>query len=167
LLVVSGFAKLRNPAPAAVAAGELLRQRGSRRGRVVAVRVLAAGELSVGLAFLIVGGRGCAALIAIAFAGMSAVAFVLVMSGRRISCGCFGSADAPAGFSHVVANLACSAAGWACTLRPVGPLAGLPGHGATVAVVGATQLMLLASLGYLAMTAGPALTAARRALELR
>lgn len=167
LLVVSGVAKLRNPEPAAVAAGALLRQRGSRRSRVAAVRMLASTELVVGVAFLVVGGRFCAALIAVAFAGLSTVALALAMSSRRVSCGCFGSADAPAGPSHVVWNMVCCAAGIACALRPVGALAGLPGHGATVALVGAAQLVLLASLGYLAMTAGPALAAARRALDPR
>jgi methylamine utilization protein MauE len=167
LLVVSGAAKLRSPEPAVLAAGALLRQRGSRRSRVAAVRVLASAELAVGVAFLFVGGRICAVLIAVAFAGLSAVALALATSGRRVSCGCFGSADAPAGFSHVVWNMACCTAGVACALRPVGALAGLSGVGAAVAFVGAAQLVLLASLGYLAMTAGPALSAARRALDHR
>lgn len=167
LLAASGLAKLRDPSPGVAAARLLLPGRTARWKHVAAVRVVATGECAVGTAFLALGGPVPAALVAAGFAGLTGVTIALLATGQRVPCGCFGRADAPASRSHALTNAVCCAAGIACAVTPVGALGGLLDASPAVAAVGAAQIVILAGLGYLAMTAWPALTVARRAVELR
>lgn len=164
LLVLSGAAKLRHPAASAGTVAFVLR-RPSRT--VPLVRVLAVAELAVGVAFLARGGWLLAGLVALAFAGFAVVSVVLLAADRRSPCGCFGRSDAPISRAHVLTNVICCGAGIGVALRPVGALGGFAGAAPTVAVVGTMQIVLLAALGYLSLTAVPALAAIRRLADPR
>ena len=166
LLAASGVAKLQRPDPAATTVLRLrfLRLPGRPRAQAL-VRVIGAGELGVGLAVLVTGSRPAAALLAAAYLAFAAVAVVLLRAGgARVSCGCFGSVDSPLGAAHLALNVAAGAAGFAAVLRPPGPGAGLFAGGGAGAVAAPLQAVVLAALGYLAVTALPALLAAQRSL---
>ena len=171
LLCVSGAAKLRHPASAAAMIRRLLRDRRVGRGvgrppgaAIGPVRAIGSGELAIGLAVLVTGSRPAAALLAAAYLVFAAVAVLLLRAGgARTSCGCFGATDSPLGPAHLVLDGVALAAGLAAVVRPPGPWCGLDGGG-TVAVIGGVQAVLLAALAYLAVTALPALLAARRTL---
>jgi hypothetical protein len=163
LLLGSGVAKLRTPEPSLATVAALLRRRTSNRAlRFSLVRAVAAGEVIAGAGFLVFGGRVPAAAVALLFAMFAAIAVILLIRSDRVACGCFGRSDAPIGISHLAVNVCCCAVAVACTIRPVGPLGGLLSASGVVAIVGVVQVVLLAALGYLVMTALPALAAARR-----
>lgn len=164
LLAVSGAAKVRHPGPAAAMLVRLLhRPARDRAGAALLVRGTGLGELAVGLALVVTGSRVAAVLLAAAYAGFAAVAVLLLRTGAgRTSCGCFGAADSPIGPAHLVLTAAGAAAGVAAAIHPSG--AGLFHGGHLVVVTGWAQAVLLAALGYLAVTALPALLAARRPL---
>lgn len=154
LLAVSGLAKLRAPAPATAMITSLLPAL-RRRRLAPAVRLLGLSELAIGVAFLAIGGRAAAALLAGCYLGFLAVAVRLV--GRHTPCGCFGATEAPVGIAHVLLNCAATAVATAAIVRPVHVLGGLPAHGSLVAAAGIGQAVLLVWLGYLGVTALPAL----------
>ncbi|WP_375498144.1 MauE/DoxX family redox-associated membrane protein [uncultured Jatrophihabitans sp.] len=165
LLVASGAAKLRHPSTAATLVVRLLRRPARERLRaVLLVRIAGAGELVVGLAVLITGARPAVALLALAYLAFAAVTLTLLRAGARASCGCFGSADSPLGPGHLVLNVLACVAGFVAVLRPPGPGVGLLGGSAATAVTATAQAVLLAALGYLAVTSLPTLLADRRAL---
>ena len=86
----------------------------------------------------------------------------LISLGARQSCGCFGRTDSPVGRPHGAVNLAALAVAVAAAVRPAGPAGGLFEHGPLAGTVGLAQAGLLAYLGFLSITALPALAAARR-----
>jgi hypothetical protein len=162
LLVVSGLAKIRTPAPAGAMIVTLLpRLRRRRLGRPV--RAIGGAELAVGGAFLVAGGRVPAALLAGCYLAFLIVAMRLAARRSPIPCGCFGAADAPVGVAHIVLDAVAAGVASAAVVRPVGAAGGLVDHGTLVAVIGVGQAVLLASLGYLAITALPQLTRLREA----
>ncbi len=68
-------------------------------------RLLGLGELAVGVAALIFGGRTWAALVAAVYLGFALfTARLLHTAGLGASCGCFGAEDSPAAPLHVVVN---------------------------------------------------------------
>lgn len=172
LLIASGVAKLRTPGPTATMLTSLrsavyppARRRASRAALRVAARFVGVGEIAVGTAFVAGGGRLAAVLLAGCYAAFAVVALVLsrsVAAGRPTACGCFGGTDAPVGAAHVLLDLIAFGAAAGVAVRPVGALGGFADTGTAVAVVGCAQAVLLAWLGYLAITALPALEAARR-----
>jgi hypothetical protein len=168
LLAVSGLAKLRAPAPAAAMLATLL-PRARRRRKLLEAGVRGGGlvEFAAGVLMVAVGGRLPAALLATGYLVFTAVALRLAASGQRTSCGCFGRADSPVGAAHIVLDTVCLAVAVAAVVRPVAAGGGLLDHGATVAVAGCAQVSLLAWLGYLSITALPALASARRLGEAR
>lgn len=83
VLCLSGVAKLRSPGAAAAAVGLT----------ASAIRVLAVGELGLGIWSLVAPGRLNAALVAAVYVGFSGVS--LVLARRRTPCGCFGERDEP------------------------------------------------------------------------
>jgi hypothetical protein len=99
--------------------------------------------------------------VVIAFA---AITTRLLLTGQRAPCGCFGRTDADVGIAHLVVNLIGVAIAGAAAVRPPGALCGLLDAGALTGVVAAGQAVLLAYLGFLSVTALPALAAARRQL---
>lgn len=168
LLGVSGLAKVRAPAPAAAMITRII-PRPRRRSRALTSAVRAGGgvEAAIAVAFLSIGGRMTAVLVAGCYLVFTVVALRLAMDGRRTSCGCFGAADVPVGVAHVVLDVVCLAAATASVAIPVASIGGLLGHGALVAVIGCSQVLLLAGLGYLAITSLPALASLRRLEEAR
>ena len=163
LLVGSGLAKLRAPAPVARTLVVLLPALGRRRRRLPALaRVLGAAELAVGTAVLAFGGVLPFALLAAAYVAFAGVAIRLRTGDRAVPCGCFGRVDAPVGAAHIVLTAGCAAVAAAAATGSVGPAGGLLEHSAFVAAVGLAQVVLLAWLGYLAITALPALTGLTR-----
>lgn len=118
LLVVSGVAKLIDPAPTAGAldAAGLPAQRST-------VAVLGLVEILVGSAGLVFPGRWPPALVAAVYLGFAG--FVgAALNGRfpLQSCGCFGRPDTPPTLVHLVANLGLAGAASARALRPGPPL---------------------------------------------
>ncbi|WP_375487524.1 MauE/DoxX family redox-associated membrane protein [uncultured Jatrophihabitans sp.] len=165
LLVVSGVAKIRHPEPASALVRRLLHRPRERYRSVLLVRGIGVGELAVGTAALAAGSRTALALLAAAYVGFAVVAVLALRDGAaRTPCGCFGSADSPLGPAHLVLDAVAAVAGVAGAVRPSGPALGLLDGAGLTAAVACVQVLLLASLGYLAVTSLPALLAARRAL---
>jgi hypothetical protein len=161
LLVFSGCAKLRTPAPTRRMLTQLL---GSMRAATAAGVAVAAGvaEVVLGALFIAVGGRLAAAGIAALYLCFTGVSLVLLRRDEKTSCGCFGRSDAPVGLPHVALNVAATLAGVAAVIRPVGSLGGFTGGGGLRLVTGVAQTSLLAMLGLLCITALPELNSARR-----
>jgi hypothetical protein len=161
LLACAGLAKLVAPAPATA----MLRRAWPRLAATTAtVRAAGAGEFALGLLVLVVGDRMSALVMGACYAGFTAVAVRLLRRGRHDSCGCFGRADSPVGAAHLVLNGVCLGAAAAAFVRPPGRFGGLFDGGVLHGVVAAGQVALLTYLGFLSITALPALTAARRLL---
>jgi hypothetical protein len=101
VLVVSGALKLAAPRPTST----MLRGLSSFTRRLP-VRLIGIGELSLGMAALVVGGRAIAVLLTIAYLTFTAVSIALLRRGDGLlPCGCLGSRSAPASPAHVVINL--------------------------------------------------------------
>jgi uncharacterized membrane protein YphA (DoxX/SURF4 family) len=159
LLIVAGLAKLRTPAPAAAMIASF--SRGLRRPRLLA-RVSGAVECLLGVAALTLGSGPALIALAAGYAVLTAVAVRLATRPQRTACGCFGTADGAVGAPHVVFDLACLAGAVAGAIRPPGPATALFDSGPLIGVTVTGQALLLAVLGYLSITALPALVAARR-----
>lgn len=168
LLAVAGLAKLRAPAPAATMIVALVPSLTRRRPAVRAfVRVSGVGEAGVGLSFVALGGRVPAGLLAAAYLAFTLIALRLATQPSGTPCGCFGAVDSPVGAAHVTLNLVALGVAAAAVARPAGALGGLLHHGPATLLIGGAQVLLLAWLGYLAITALPALASARRLEEAR
>jgi hypothetical protein len=102
LLLVSGGAKLADPAPTSGA----LRVAGLLSSSRV-VYTLAVAEIATGVASLLGGGAWGGWATAILYGGFGV--FVAFALGRRLpisSCGCFGKADTPPSLVHLILNAA-------------------------------------------------------------
>ena len=150
LLVAAGGAKLHDPLPL-VRALRSARLPASR----LAVRAVAAVEVVVGAAAVLVGSRGAALAVALSYAAFTG--FVLLArrrGGVLASCGCFGKADTPPTTSHVVVTGALAVVAGGVAVRPLGTLgdllAGQPGSGlpllVAAAAVAVTAYLVLALL---------------------
>jgi hypothetical protein len=137
-----------------------------RRARGIA-RGAGLVELGAGLAVLAVGGRIALALLAFCYLVLTAVAVRLATGERPAPCGCFGAADGTVGRAHVALDVAGLVAAVAGLVHPPGGVAALFDHGGLVGVTALGQALLLTALGYLSITALPALAASRRAVEGR
>jgi hypothetical protein len=168
LLGLSGLAKVRTPMPAVATITRVLPRTRRRRGALTnSVRIGGVVEALIAVAFLSFGGQITAALLAGCYLVFTAVALRLATDGGHTPCGCFGAADSPVGVSHVALDLIGLTAAVAGIVVPVGAGAGLLADSALVAVIGSAQVLLLAWLGYLVITALPALAALRRLEEVR
>ena len=107
LLVGAGVAKAVRPGDTARALGSLPGLRRLPLGSLrVATRVGAAAEAALGLAALAAPGPVTGGLVAASYFVFAAVtAIVRVRGGALSSCGCFGRADTPASWLHVVLDL--------------------------------------------------------------
>jgi|SRR3954451_203160 hypothetical protein len=159
LLIGSGFAKLRRPGPAAQMLVGLLGRPFPAQG--LTVRLLGALELAIGLGVLVSGGRAALAALAACYLVFAAVAARLGTGVHQAPCGCFGRSETPTGLVHLVVNLVAAAVALAGALRPFGALAGYAGQDGTVVAVGLGQIVVLAGLTYLVVTALPDVLAAR------
>jgi hypothetical protein len=162
LLVVAGVAKIRTPAPAAAMIVLLLPR--MRRGRVVA-RAAGTVEMAAGLVALVFGGRVALAVLAGCYFVLTLVAIRLATGPQRAPCGCFGAADGTVGTAHIVFDSICLAAAVAGVVRPPGSVFALFDGGTLAGVTVVAQVLLLAALGYLSITALPALSVARHEVE--
>jgi hypothetical protein len=160
LLLWSGFAKLRRPGPAARMLVGLLGHSFPVQG--LAVRLLGALELTIGLSVLVSGGRTALVALAACYLAFAAVAARLATGVHQAPCGCFGRSETPTGLLHLVVNLVVAALAVAGALRPFGSLAGYAGQDDTVLAVGLGQVVVLAGLTYLVVTAFPDVLAARK-----
>jgi hypothetical protein len=111
------------------------------------VRVLAAGELALGVVCAVHPGRAGAAALAFLYAVFALVAAVLRR--RRVACGCFGDNDFRVTSAHVIASgllAAVAGAGAVITPHGAGWLASQPvlrGGPLVVGVAGATYAVIL------------------------
>lgn len=104
LLAVAGLAKLRTP-DSAMATLHRLRLPSGR----VAARILGLGEVALGLAVALVGGRPAALAIAVTYATFTGIA--AWQRARQLSCGCFGSSATAVTSLHVASNAVASLVG--------------------------------------------------------
>jgi hypothetical protein len=150
LLVAAGGAKLVDPLP-------LVRALRSARlpGPRLAVRAVAALEVAIGAAAVLLGSRSAAVAVAVSYAAFTG--FVLLArrrGGVLASCGCFGKADTPPTTTHVVVTGALALVAAAVAVRPLGTLGDLlgaqPGAGlpllVAAAAVAVTAYLVLALL---------------------
>jgi uncharacterized membrane protein YphA (DoxX/SURF4 family) len=165
VLVVAGALKVVDPVPAVGA----LRQLGLPAGDV-SVRVVAAAEVAIGAAALVLAGPVPAALVAASYLAFTGVVVAALRAGTMISsCGCFGRDDTPPDASHVVVNvvLASVAAGAATSGSP-NPWDAIAGTGAAEGVLAAGLVALGSWMVVLVYTALPqAAAAARTSSEAR
>jgi hypothetical protein len=162
LLIVAGLAKIRTPAPAAAMIVLLRPAMGPLRRASRAVRCAGVVEVGVGLAALAVGSRLALALLTACYLALTVVAVRLATGEQRAPCGCFGAADGTVGRVHVLFDVVCLAVCGVGMVRPPGPVTALFGDGVLVGMTVVAQTVLLAALGYLSITALPALSAVRR-----
>jgi hypothetical protein len=146
LLTVAGALKAVDPA---TTAGAL--RRAGLPVPPVAVRLVGACEVVVGVAAIVTGAALPAALVALSY--LLFTAFVVVALRRHLpigSCGCFGKVDTPPSVVHVVLNIGAIVAATAVALGPGG------GIGALLAdqeLLGLPFLLLVATATYLAFFA--------------
>lgn len=166
LLVHAGAAKVRDPAAAAA----MLRRAGSPLGGSgmlpVAVRAAGLVEAGVGASAALVGSRLTAVAVVCCYLAFAGVTVRLLRHAPRTSCGCFGRTSSPVGPAHLVLNLVAAGIAIAAAARPPRAFDGLLDGGVVHSLAGATQAGVLAYLGFLSITALPALSAARRRLEM-
>jgi hypothetical protein len=121
VLCVAGVAKLRSPARAAAALGT----------RPSAIRALALGEVTLGIACLVHPTRGLALALAVSYALFAVTAVILRR--RRVACGCFGDDDLPVSLAHVIASELLGALAVAAAVASPRGLAWLAGQPTPVA----------------------------------
>ncbi len=164
LLAAAGLAKLRRPAPLRSAFAAAAIPGAERLPPVVASRSAGAAELVVAAIALCLGGRLGALLITLGYAMLAMLSARMVAVEAGQDCGCF-SRPSPVTHWHTAVNCAGLLIGLFGLALPAGsPLAELlrqPLPGAPVMLAAG----LLAYLGYLTMTALPALRAAVAELE--
>jgi methylamine utilization protein MauE len=164
LLAAAGLAKLRQRAPlrSAFAAARVPGLAGL--SAAPATRLAGAVELAIAALALGFGGRVGALLIAVGYAALTGLAARMVAVEAGQDCGCFGR-PSPVSHWHTGVNLAGLLIGLAGLVLPAGSLPSEivrhPVSGLALALAAA----LLAYLGYLTMTALPALRTAVAQLE--
>lgn len=118
LLVLGGAAKIGRPDNTVRAMRSLRLPANS-----TTVRLLAAAEVAIGLAAVVIGGRVAALLMALSYLGFACVVILAMGRGAALSsCGCFGTPDTPPTVTHLLVTLAASGVAAAAVARPVGPL---------------------------------------------
>lgn len=158
LLGVAGVAKVANPDPTRVA----LRTAGLP-GTAWFVRMIAAGEIVLGIVAVAVGGRLGAVLLGLAYLGFAGFSIRVISTSRgKASCGCFGASDAPLGKLHVVINLGIAVAAAVALVDPMASLATVVGDTPLSGSIFVAFVVLLAWLLQVALTGLPELQAAAR-----
>lgn len=146
LVVVSGWAKLRNPESAIRA----LRALRLPSGPSIA-RAIGAVELLVGLTCLLAPGRPSAVALAVLYTSFAGF-LVLVIRAKLpgVTCGCLGDHEAPPSYLHVLLNFAAVAT---AAIVAVSPPQGLVGFSARQPLLGLPFLLGTALIAYLAYLA--------------
>ena len=164
LLAAAGLAKLRQRLPlrSAFAAAAVP---GLRRLPVApATRLAGLLELTIAVLVFGFGGRLGALLIALGYAALAGLAARMVAIGAGQDCGCFGR-PSPVSHWHTGVNLVGLLVGLVGLLLPSGSLLAEIGRHPVTGLAVAVGAVLLAYLGYLTMTALPALRSAAAGLE--
>lgn len=143
VLAVAGIAKIRDPRPTATAA-----RAASLPASTSVVRALGVSEVAIAVGGAALGGPS-AAIVAVAYLALAAVALLLVRRAPRTPCGCLGTSAAPATYLHVGVNLAAAAVAVAAAVSASLPLAAvadqpLGGAPFVVLVLCAARLVALA-----------------------
>lgn len=162
LLAVSGLGKLRRPGRARVAVAAAGVPMSRWLATVTAVRAAGAVELLGATLVLVHGGRAAAGATALVFAGLTAVAVVLLRRAPGQDCGCFGGARGAVSRWHVLSNAAFTAAGAAGLAAPPTSVLAELGRQPLAGVPFAALVATLAAGCYLLMTALPQLSTAAR-----
>ncbi len=153
LLLVAGLAKVFGPGPTV----DLLVSLGVPANRQAAITI-GAVETAIGITALAVGGSFTATATGVMYVGFTAVVVRALAVGAE-SCGCFGRADTPPSWFHVVGNTAFAAVSLLAVAgdTPLAVMDDQPAAGfGFVVVVG-----LIAGLALVAFTALPEALAAR------
>ncbi len=161
LLAAAGLGKLFRPGPTvtAVQAAEL-------PGATVlsarpAVRMLGMAELGIAGWVILGGGSTPAVLLTVSYLLLTLVAWRMLRLAPGQDCGCFGADDEPISVLHVAVNLTGALIGAAATFWSQPSVVDEFVNSPVGAVLTAVLAGLLAWLGYLLMTALPALLALR------
>lgn len=118
LLVLAGVPKVAEPGDTTRA----IRSAGLPANDLL-VRMLALGEVAVGVAVIAVGGPVPAALLALLYAAFAVFIVVAMARGGAVSsCGCFGKTDTPPTHAHLVLNVSAAAVGVAAAFAGLGGL---------------------------------------------
>jgi hypothetical protein len=148
VLLLAGAGKLRHPAGAASALAAA-----GLPGGLVAVRLVAAGEIALGVVSLFVPGRAPVVLLVLVFAAFAAVAERMRRRGVA-DCGCFGGSEDGPGLLHVGLSAAAALVAAAAALghpRGAAPLVAAPPAVAAATVGAVLAAVLAAQLAYTAL----------------
>ena len=157
LLVAAGASKLVDP----LSLVRALRSAGLRVGPFP-VRLIAAGEVLLGVAAVLAGSALTAALVAASYAAFTAfVLLALRRGGVLASCGCFGRADTPPTAAHVAVTAALAAVAAAVAVDPLGPAPALLGRQVALGLPLLLATAAVAATAYLVLAVLPLLRAAR------
>lgn len=160
LLGVAGFGKLVRPTPTsrAVIAAEI--PGASLLSALPVVRLIGLIEIVIAGMVLGAGGPVPAALLAIGYLLLAVVAWRMIRLAPGQDCGCFGTSTEPSSWSHVAVNAAAALVGVAGVVLPQPSLGTIVEQQGAQAILLLGGSLLLAWLGYLALTALPALSRA-------
>jgi hypothetical protein len=164
LLAAAGLAKLRRRAPLRSAFAAAAVPGARRLPAALANRLAGSVELGLAAVALGIGGRPGALLIALGYAVLAALSARMVAIEAGQDCGCF-SRPSPVTHWHTGVNLAGLLIGLVGLLLPADSLLSLLGRHPVTGLALTLAAVLLAYLGYLTMTALPALRSAAAALE--
>ena len=153
VLVVSGTAKLVDPAPAAAAMRDA-RLPIPLRGRASTGTALGVVEIAVGVVALAVPTWWAAAALGAVYVGFAGFVLVLRSQDGEAGCGCFGSSSSPPGTAHLVLNVSAAVAAFATSAAGVPDIVDVFDDGAGVAV----PYVALLAVGAGALLTAPALS---------
>ena len=155
LLLIAGVAKVARPGPTA----DLVETLGLPASSL-GVRVLGTVELALGAAALAVGGTLIAVAVGVLYAGFGVVVVRALLVGAE-SCGCFGRAETPPTWFHVVGNIGFAVASFVAASAETTPVEAMEDQ----AMGGAPYVLLVGVIAGLAaalFTALPEAMAARK-----
>lgn len=153
VLVVSGFGKLAQPAPAANAMRDAALPV-PFRGRPVSGVALGVVEASVGLVALAVPTWWAATMLGAFYAALAAFVLRLRSVDGDAGCGCFGAASTPPGTAHLVLNTVAAVVAVVAAASGVPDIVDVFDDGAGVAV----PYVLLLAVGAGTLLVAPGLT---------
>ena len=165
LLTAAGAVKLVRPASSSVLSARAPRATWRHLEPSAVARAVGACEIALGSAAVIFGARWTVLMVAAAYLVFALVSLRALRRADGADCGCFGGTSVPATPGHVVVNLALAACCALSATASTAPRAALVSAGPAVSAVASAQILLLAGLLYLCLTAAPALAAARRSAE--
>ena len=158
LLVAAGVPKVTEPGDTARA----MRSVGLPTSELF-VRILAVAEVSIGLAVIAIGGPIPSLLLGLIYLGFAGYIILAMSKGGSIaSCGCFGKADTPPTYGHLLLNIAAGTVGIIGAIGDPPDAVALLGDQPAFGVPFVAFVLLGAWLGYLTLTLLPQLQTAKR-----